>query len=126
MRVLDLDKDGALSAEEIANASAALLTLDTDGDGALSREELRPPRKGRMGERIMSHDADGDGKVTEQELPEPMRGMFTYVDTNGDGLIDQAEAEAFAEAMPARAKKGRDGRGGRGQGPCRGGANTSE
>ena len=44
---LDADKDGALSADEIANASKALLKLDKDGDGALSREELRPPRPPR-------------------------------------------------------------------------------
>lgn len=44
MVVLDVNKDGALSAREIANAAKALLKLDEDGDGALSREELRPPR----------------------------------------------------------------------------------
>ena len=40
---LDADKDGSLSAEEIANASAALKTLDKDKDGKISKEELRPP-----------------------------------------------------------------------------------
>ncbi len=44
MIALDADEDGALSAVEIENASAALLTLDTDGDGTLSEDELRPPR----------------------------------------------------------------------------------
>ncbi len=42
MVALDLDDDGALSADEIAGAVAALLTLDADGDGALSEDELRP------------------------------------------------------------------------------------
>ena len=42
MRVLDADGDGALSAEEFANASAALMKLDKNGDGKISREELRP------------------------------------------------------------------------------------
>jgi hypothetical protein len=41
---LDANRDGAIDAAEIANASAALLTLDANGDGQLTREELRPPR----------------------------------------------------------------------------------
>lgn len=44
MAVLDANRDGILSAEEIANASKALLTLDKNGDGQLTPEELRPPR----------------------------------------------------------------------------------
>ena len=42
MAALDTNKDGELDADEIANASASLLTLDVNGDGKLSREELRP------------------------------------------------------------------------------------
>ncbi len=50
MVALDADKDGEISAEEIANAAAALKTLDKNNDGKLSKEELRPaggPREGR-------------------------------------------------------------------------------
>jgi hypothetical protein len=42
--VLDANHDGVIDATEIANASAALLTLDKNGDGQLTAEELRPPR----------------------------------------------------------------------------------
>jgi hypothetical protein len=42
--VLDANHDGVIDATEIANASAALLTLDKNSDGQLTREELRPPR----------------------------------------------------------------------------------
>ncbi len=45
--VLDVNRDGVLDAGEIANASAALLTLDKNGDGQLTQEELRPPRPPR-------------------------------------------------------------------------------
>ncbi len=43
MEVLDANHDGVIDAEEIANASKALLTLDKNGDGKLTFEELRPP-----------------------------------------------------------------------------------
>lgn len=40
MAVLDADKDGELSAAEIANASQALKKLDKNGDGKVDRKEL--------------------------------------------------------------------------------------
>lgn len=41
--VIDANHDGVIDATEIANASAALLTLDKNGDGQLTQDELRPP-----------------------------------------------------------------------------------
>lgn len=42
---LDTNHDGVIDASEIANASAALMTLDKNGDGKLTMEELLgPPR----------------------------------------------------------------------------------
>lgn len=41
---LDVNGDGVIDAQEIANASAALKTLDKNGDGKLTRDELHPPR----------------------------------------------------------------------------------
>ena len=40
---LDTNHDGVISADEIANAPAALKALDKNGDGQLTRDELRPP-----------------------------------------------------------------------------------
>jgi hypothetical protein len=44
---LDANGDGVISAEEMANASAALKTLDKNGDGQLTADEFRPamPRR---------------------------------------------------------------------------------
>ncbi|MDM8552007.1 hypothetical protein QUF72_18125 [Desulfobacterales bacterium HSG2] len=50
MRVLDIDRDGQLSADEMENATEALKTLDKNGDGILGRDELRPPRPPRRGQ----------------------------------------------------------------------------
>ncbi|HAR65603.1 MAG TPA: hypothetical protein DCR55_05250 [Lentisphaeria bacterium] len=96
---LDADKDGSVSAVEIANASAALLTLDRDGDGALSREELRPkpPSPEEMVERMMAKDADGDGVLKGDEIPGMMQDHLDKIDANGDGAIDAEELGAMAE-----------------------------
>jgi hypothetical protein len=42
MLALDANSDHALSAAEIANATASLKALDANGDGKLTRDELRP------------------------------------------------------------------------------------
>src|SRR5258707_3532882 len=39
---LDTNHDGIIDAAEIANASAALMTLDKNGDGVLTIDELMP------------------------------------------------------------------------------------
>jgi hypothetical protein len=44
MAALDVNHDGIIDSNEIANASAALKTLDKNGDGQLTPDELRPVR----------------------------------------------------------------------------------
>jgi hypothetical protein len=129
LETLDADKDGKLSQAEIDGAVAALKKLDKDGDGKLSKEEIGwPPvgmgrgRPGMMGsggpgfgpggvggdpgvsfvDRIMNNDKNSDGKVTKEELPERMQWMVQRLDTNRDGAIDKAEAEAAAAPRPRR------------------------
>lgn len=46
---VDTDKDGALSAEEVAKSADSLKSLDADGDGVISMEEVRPQMMGRGG-----------------------------------------------------------------------------
>lgn len=41
---IDANHDGVISAEEIANASAALKALDKNGDGQLTGDEIHPAR----------------------------------------------------------------------------------
>ena len=41
--VIDANGDGEISADEMANAAAALKKLDKNGDGKVTMEELRPP-----------------------------------------------------------------------------------
>ncbi len=53
MHIFDTNHDGVISADEIANAPAALKALDKNGDGQLTADELRPPRgpKGDKGKK---------------------------------------------------------------------------
>lgn len=44
LSAIDGNQDHSISADEIANAPAALLKLDKNGDGQLTREELLPER----------------------------------------------------------------------------------
>ncbi len=97
-KALDKDGDGALSAEEIAGASAALITLDKDGDGKLSAEEIRPvmqPRgetPGQVAHRTFeSFDKNTDGKITADELPERTKAMIERADANKDGAVTEEE-----------------------------------
>lgn len=56
-------------------------------------------------------DADGDGKVTKDEFMQGHEAMFHKIDTNGDGVIDQAEREAHMGKMKGFMKGGKCGEG---------------
>jgi Ca2+-binding EF-hand superfamily protein len=114
-RAIDSDRDGKLSAEELAKAGEALKRLDRNGDGSLTIEELGPPdpgaasgrgQAGRPGanqpqqaddwtaaflQRLKQADANGDGKLNKDEAPERMKENFERIDANGDGQIDEEE-----------------------------------
>ena len=44
VQALDVNHDGVIDADEIANASTELKSLDKNGDGQLTRDEFCPPR----------------------------------------------------------------------------------
>ena len=131
MTALDANKDGKLSAEEIANAATALKTLDKNKDGVIDANELAPPRgsggqggaqggrSSQMVERIMARDTDGDGKVSREEAGESR--FFDRMDADSDGFVTKAEIENMAQQFGGR-RGGGGGRGGAGGGAGRGGA----
>ncbi|MEK6398757.1 MAG: EF-hand domain-containing protein [Terriglobus sp.] len=120
MIALDADKDGELSAEEIANAPVALKSLDKDGDGALSAGELRmrqqTPRQ-RAEHLFDEWDTNKDGALLKEEMPDRMQAQFEAIDTNHDGKVDIDEATAYVEKMPTGRPGGQGGAGGGGQRP---------
>lgn len=143
MAALDADKDGALSADEIANATEALKKLDKNGDGKVGRDEirtelekLRPPRRERGGgggfgrgsrvggggfgrgsflDRIMEHDKNADGKISASELPAVMAGLMDRGDKNKDGFLEKSEIETLSQNLGNR-NRGRGGPGGNREG----------
>ena len=59
-------------------------------------------RENKSGERITRLDSDGDGIITRAEADAPRLERFSAADTDGDGALTQAELEAFAEAERER------------------------
>jgi len=100
---IDTNHDGKFSVEEIAAASAGLITLDKDHDGQLTSLEYLPsqtdPNANKPDEtvqRLMGLDRNGDGTLTKDEIPERMQGLFTRIDTNKDGKLTPDEIRASA------------------------------
>lgn len=112
---LDTNHDGIISADEIANAAAALKTLDKNGDGQLTKDEYLPPRPARIQgngagaqhEGPPPPDAQNDG--SGQNHPKrPVPPIVAALDANGDGIIS---ADEIANAPAALLKLDKNGDG---------------
>ena len=113
---IDADKDGKVTQEELAaHRAAEFKAADTNADGALSAEELSAHMMAQMLARhsarmIENMDNDGNGSLSAEEMGEgPMAGKFARIDTDNDGAISKAEAEALAEHMGKRGEGRRHG-----------------
>ena len=112
---LDTNRDGVLSADEIAAAPHSLLTLDRNGDGSLTPDELQPPSDVATGpsaddltKQLMAFDRNGDGVLTPDELPASLQNLFARADTNHDGKITQQELHALAVRQTASTGAGQN------------------
>ena len=119
---LDADHDHQLSAEEIKNATAAILSLDTNNDGMLTDDEFRPPMppggpegRGPEGRGPEGRGPEGRGAPGGPPSPERLVERAMTFDTDGDGKLDKNELTKFAEEMMNRMRPGgppREGRSG--------------
>ncbi len=124
---LDADKDGKVTQAEVDAAHAARVAeVDANKDGLLSGDELAAMHLKMMTERantmaadmVNKLDTDGDKLLSAAEMAaRPGAGkMFEMVDTDSDGAITQAEADAAKEKMAERGHGKRGGKGKRGRG----------
>ena len=104
-KLLDTNKDGKISMEEIAAEQKRLIAAaDVDGNGTLSAEEFR--RRGRL---IMSlrtftffdmMDADGNGQLSAAELNGPSSRWLSRKDGDKSGDLTREEIRPkWAEKM---------------------------
>ncbi len=118
--VLDANHDGVIDAEEIANASAALLTLDKNGDGILTTNEYLPPvpkdapadaPRPPLPLIIKALDVNGDGVIDATEIANAV-GVLKTMDKNGDGKLTQDEYLGKRPGPPPQDGPGGNGPGG--------------
>jgi hypothetical protein len=98
VEALDVNHDGIIDSNEIANASAELLTLDKNGDGKLTPDEYlpAPPPNAPKGFRpppsplIEALDVNHDGVIDANEIANAPAELKT-LDKNGDGQLTRDE-----------------------------------
>jgi len=91
----------------------AFSALDADKNGKISKEEFEANRP----QRLKVADANNDGTVTRKEYDnfvvkqakERAERMFSRLDTNDDGKLDDADAKTVADARFDRVDANHDG-----------------
>ena len=127
LKASDADGDGKISKDEAPdNIKRFFDRMDKNQDGFIEESEVGGSRGGSGGGRpgggggggrpampadgkayIKKYDKDGDGKVSKEELkshpetPESVKSrldsFWSFLDTSGDGMIDEAEADAVTK-----------------------------
>ena len=134
LEALDLNKDGIISASEIAKAPESLKKLDKNGDGQITPDELRPPappQKGPPGKgpKKPKPDKAPHGNAPPADAPQPPPDkdnaeappadmpdgpahrhppspLMEALDTNGDGILSADEIANASESLKKLDKNG--------------------
>ncbi|MEM7445600.1 MAG: EF-hand domain-containing protein [Pseudomonadota bacterium] len=81
-----------------ATAISGFALASERGDRGGERHGHRGSPEERVTMIMERFDADGDGQITVEEVEAYRAARFEAADTNGDGVIDEAEFQAAAEA----------------------------
>lgn len=90
--------DDVKPSQEETRASNKVRQPDRSAQRASSRQ--RPTPRNIL-DRVKANDKNGDGKITKEEASQMLLRFFDNWDTNGDGVIDQAELDARASGSPS-------------------------
>jgi hypothetical protein len=94
---LDADKDGEISATELANAKTALAALDKNGDGNVTMDEMRPARPANAPTPPAGATAPTGGRTrpsggTSGDMDShPIDPVMLALDANKDGALSSGE-----------------------------------
>lgn len=105
---LDTDGDKRISRAEAAarpGLAKHFDDIDSNRDGYLSPEELQAYRQKQMGARLKAIDTNGDGKISRAEADAKaprLASHFDKLDTNKDGFVSREELAAHAKQHRGR------------------------
>jgi EF hand len=110
---LDVNHDGIIDSNEIANASAELLTLDKNDDGQLTPGEFRPLRPQNAPDGQTNSEPPGPPGADQggQGGPgmghhHPISPVMAALDTNHDGTLEANEIANASTALKTLDKNG--------------------
>ena len=106
----DLNGDGKISESEMARGLAVTFAvLDIDKDGALSASEVSGAKATMKAHRKQAKSA-GEGRVHFVKFPaKKVSKRFDAIDTNRDGKLSESELSSVASRMFKKRDKDRDG-----------------
>ncbi|MEO6788951.1 MAG: aryl-sulfate sulfotransferase [Chthoniobacteraceae bacterium] len=114
--ILDINGDGILDADELAQAPARLLMLDLNHDGRLTVNECLPPPPGGLGGPGGPPGGPGGppggppggqgGPPGGMPGPPPLPPIFTVLDINGNGILEPEEIAQAAASLRKLDTKG--------------------